>query len=50
MKREFTVMGLCALTLLTVVAYFPNNSFTNALVLICEGGIIWAFVSAFRKA
>jgi hypothetical protein len=50
MKREITVMGICAMAMLIVQAYFPHNTFSNTVVLIIEAGVIWAFVSAFRKA
>jgi len=49
MKREFTVMGICALSLLTVVAINPPSTLAKVLVLIIETGVVWAFVSAFRK-
>ncbi len=43
-------MGICVMALLTVVAYCPLNNFSRFLVLAIEGGVMWAFVSAFRKA
>jgi hypothetical protein len=50
MKREITVMAICAMALLIVVAYFPHNNFSTGLVLIIEAGVLWSFVSAFLKA
>ncbi|MBS1995478.1 MAG: hypothetical protein JSS86_04175 [Cyanobacteria bacterium SZAS LIN-2] len=49
MKREITVMGVCAVALLVVEAYVPYNNWSKALVLIIEAGVFWALVSAFRK-
>jgi|GEM_PF-3600880 len=42
-------MGLCILALLTVVAMDPPLPLAKVLVLIIETGVVWAFVSAFRK-
>jgi hypothetical protein len=50
MKREITVMGICAMALLVVIAYMHTGKVANTLVLIIEAGVIWSFVSAFRKA
>jgi hypothetical protein len=50
MKREFTVTGICAVGLLAVVGYIPNNKCSDALVMIFMTGVVWAFWSAFRKA
>jgi hypothetical protein len=49
MKREFTVIGICSVGLLAVVAYCPLNNLSRFLVLTLEAGVFWAFVSAFRK-
>jgi len=42
-------MFVCAIALLTVVAINPPRTLSIVLVSIIETGVVWAFVSAFRK-
>jgi hypothetical protein len=50
MKREATVMVVCAIALLAIEAWMPYGPLSRFLVFVLCAAVLLAFLSAFNKA